>query len=93
MMGVQAASAQLFYDFCLDDHVPSDHLLRSIDGHLGFEGPDLTRTFGLTSLNVRPAPRRRCLARGAGRICAPQPRPRRSLVLGAGKFPSTASRA
>ena len=29
-MGVQAASTQLFYDFCLDDHVPSDHLLRSI---------------------------------------------------------------
>ena len=28
-MGVQAASNQLFYDFCLDDHVPSD-LLRSI---------------------------------------------------------------
>ena len=38
MMGVQAASAQLFYDLCLDDHVPSDHLLRSIDGHLDFEG-------------------------------------------------------
>ena len=38
MMGVQAASAQLFYDFCLDEHVPSDHLLRSIDGHLDFEG-------------------------------------------------------
>jgi transposase len=38
MMGVQAASAQLFYDFCLNDHVPSDHLLRSIDGHLDFEG-------------------------------------------------------
>src|SRR5271170_5043338 len=38
MMGVQAVSAQLFYDFCLDDHVPSDHLLRSIDGHLDFEG-------------------------------------------------------
>ncbi len=37
MMGVQAAPAQLFYDFCLDDHVPSDHLLRSIDGHLDFE--------------------------------------------------------
>jgi hypothetical protein len=32
MMGVQAASAQLFYDFCLDDHVPCDHLLRGIDG-------------------------------------------------------------
>ena len=38
MMGVQAAAAQLFYDFCLDDHVPSDHLLRGIDGHLDFEG-------------------------------------------------------
>ena len=38
MMGVQAASAQLFYDFCLDDHIPSDHLLRSVDGHLDFEG-------------------------------------------------------
>jgi transposase len=38
MMGVQAASAQLFYDFCLDDHVLCDHLLRSIDGHLDFEG-------------------------------------------------------
>ena len=38
MMGVQAASAQLFYDFCLDDHVPTDHLLRGIDGHVDFEG-------------------------------------------------------
>ena len=38
MMGVQAAAAQLFYDFCLDDHVPSDHLLRGINGHLDFEG-------------------------------------------------------
>ena len=36
MVGFQAAPAQLFYDFCLDDHVPSDHLLRS--GHLDFEG-------------------------------------------------------
>jgi hypothetical protein len=54
MTGVQAASAQLFYDFCLDDHVPSDHLLRSIDRHLeglrqtlspftaGLDGPRLT---------------------------------------------------
>jgi hypothetical protein len=25
MMGVQAASAQLFSDFCLNDHVPSDY--------------------------------------------------------------------
>src|SRR5579863_3922655 len=42
MMGVQATSSQLFYDFCLDDHVPSDHLLRSIHGHLDFE--DLRQT-------------------------------------------------
>ena len=38
MMGVQGASAQLFYDFCLDDHVPSDHLLRGIDRHLDLDG-------------------------------------------------------
>ncbi len=30
-MGMQAAPAQLFYDFCLEDHVPEDHLLRRID--------------------------------------------------------------
>jgi transposase len=34
MMGVRATSARLFYDFCLDEHVPSDHLLRRIDLHL-----------------------------------------------------------
>ncbi len=33
-MGTQAAPEQLFYDFCLDDHVPDDHLLRQIDGFL-----------------------------------------------------------
>jgi hypothetical protein len=48
---------------------------------------DLTRMFGLTALNVRPAPWQRSFAREAGRICAPPPRPRRSLALGAGKFP------
>jgi len=37
MMGVQTTSARLFYDFCLDDHVPSDHMLRSIDRHLNLE--------------------------------------------------------
>jgi transposase len=31
MMGAQIAPAQMFYDFCLDDHVPADHLLRRID--------------------------------------------------------------
>jgi transposase len=34
MMGVQAVAARLFYDFCLDDHVPADHQLRGIDRHL-----------------------------------------------------------
>src|SRR5580700_4378237 len=37
MMGVQATSARFFYDFCLDDHVPSDHILRSIDRHLDLD--------------------------------------------------------
>ena len=35
MMGVQETPARLFYDFCLDEHVPSDHMLRGIDRHLG----------------------------------------------------------
>jgi transposase len=34
MMGMQAAPDRLFYDFCLDDHVPGDHLLRQIDRFL-----------------------------------------------------------
>jgi transposase len=34
MMGLQAEPDQLFYDFCLDDHVPEDHSLRKIDQFL-----------------------------------------------------------
>ena len=34
MMGMQAAPAQLFYEFCLDNHIPDDHLLRRIDQFL-----------------------------------------------------------
>ena len=30
MMGIQTEPAQLFYEFCLDDHVPAEHLLRRI---------------------------------------------------------------
>src|SRR5208283_1123200 len=37
MMGVQAAAARFFYDFCLDDHVPDDHQLRGIDRHLDLD--------------------------------------------------------
>jgi transposase len=35
MMGCQSADQRcFFYDFCLEDHVPADHLLRRIDGLL-----------------------------------------------------------
>jgi transposase len=34
MMGMQSAPERLFYDFCLEDHVPGDHLLRRIDDFL-----------------------------------------------------------
>lgn len=38
MIGCQADPAQLFYDFCLDDHVLTDHLLRGIDRDLNLDG-------------------------------------------------------
>ncbi len=39
MMGQkQEAQAALFYVFSLEEHVPQDHLLRSIDRHLGLSG-------------------------------------------------------
>jgi len=37
MMGMQLAPGQLFYDFCLDDHVPADHLQRGIGRSLDLE--------------------------------------------------------
>jgi transposase len=37
MMGTQVAPAQLFHDFCLDDQVPANHLLRQIDRLLDLE--------------------------------------------------------
>jgi hypothetical protein len=30
MMGFQGTPARLFYDFCLDEHVVFDHMLRGI---------------------------------------------------------------
>ena len=36
MMGRQSADQRrFFYDFCLEEHVPADHLLRRIDGIFG----------------------------------------------------------
>ena len=64
MMGVQTAEARLFYDFCIDDHVPSDHLLRSIDGHFDLDG--LRQTAGSGSFIIRfanvPYPALCCLS-------------------------------
>ncbi len=35
MMGrLERDQRRFFYGFCLDEHVPGDHLLRRIDGHL-----------------------------------------------------------
>ena len=31
MGGLPSDQGKFFYDFCLDDHVPSDHVLRRID--------------------------------------------------------------
>lgn len=39
MMGPrQDAQAALFYEFCLEDHVPQDHMLRSIDRFVNLSG-------------------------------------------------------
>ena len=35
MMGFQGTPARVFYDFCLDEHVPVDHMLR---GHRQVKG-------------------------------------------------------
>jgi transposase len=37
MMGRQTTPERLFYDFCLEDHVPAGHLLRQIDGVLDLD--------------------------------------------------------
>ena len=37
MIGRQVAAPQLFYEFCLEDHVPGDHLLRRIDRFVDLE--------------------------------------------------------
>ena len=41
MMGFQGTPARLFYDFCLEEHVPVDNMLRGIDRHLALD--DLRR--------------------------------------------------
>ena len=39
MMGLkQEVHGALFYEFSIDDHVPEDHLLRSIDRHVDLSG-------------------------------------------------------
>ena len=36
MMGQHSRSESLFYDFCLEDQVPANHLRRLIDTHIDF---------------------------------------------------------
>jgi len=39
MMGrLETRQSSLFYDFCLDDHIPQDHLLRQVDAVLDLSG-------------------------------------------------------
>lgn len=39
MMGhLPARQNTLFYDFCLESHIPEDHLLRQIDQFVHFDG-------------------------------------------------------
>ncbi len=67
MMGPrQEAQAALFYEFSLDDHVPQDHLLRSIDRFVdlssiraygeGGNHPISFETFAALIANVRSPP-------------------------------------
>jgi len=37
MMGRQKAQEKLFYQFRLEDHIPSDHPLRQLDAVLNFD--------------------------------------------------------
>src|ERR1700727_1503575 len=37
MIGFQGTPARLFYDFCLEEHVSVDHILRGIDRHLALD--------------------------------------------------------
>ena len=37
MMGFQGTAERLFYDFCLDEHIPFDHILRGVDRHLDLD--------------------------------------------------------
>ncbi|MDO6732997.1 hypothetical protein Q4577_23620, partial [Marinovum sp. 2_MG-2023] len=54
MMGPrQAAQPSLFYEFSLEDHVPQDHLLRSIDRDLPPAGPSFIMRVCRLNLGIR----------------------------------------
>lgn len=87
MMGTRVASAQLLYDFCPDDRVPDDHLLRRVDQFLDLdtvrsELKPFCSPIGRPSIDpVRTPP-----VRG----CPPQPSLQMVCRLGLdGKVPST----
>jgi len=64
MMGTQAAPERLFYDFCLEDHVPDDHLLRRIDLSLP-KIPSAGIRMRFSVHTTRPRKRKRRLRRAA----------------------------
>ena len=53
MMGRQAVSESLFYDFRIEDHVPAKHLLRSLDQVLSFHSIRATLSIILSTRNMR----------------------------------------
>ena len=60
MMGPkQEAQAALFYEFSLEDHVPQDHLLRSIDLFVDLSSMNLVPVpghWGTLPLSMKGAP-------------------------------------
>ncbi len=45
MIGTQVEPAPLSYDFCLDDHIQTDHLLRRIDRFIDLDGVRAEKPF------------------------------------------------
>ena len=53
MMGKQEAPEQLFYDFCLEDHVPAGHMLRQLDKSYG-STVSVLRLLPITAIRAAP---------------------------------------
>ena len=51
MMGQQRRTASLFYYFRLEEQIPTDHLLRMIDGHVALDRSQFTKRRGDNALS------------------------------------------